>query len=210
MRVAAGIRARGPILNRSDNAEDPRARCIAVNTESVWPIQPGQRLRLRMARVTRLSSLIHNVVLLRRVSRIRNPSVPVENADLLNSRFGRHRLNRAVQSFSIIAEHVVGSTLLDDVADPLGREQRVLLQMLPMQLDVEISQESENQNHGPEQEYVQLRAQGLRRPQQAGSSWFSLRHAPRPASLEGSLHAPWGRQARGRPSERLANTAPLR
>src|SRR5437660_1304019 len=148
------------------------------------------------------------MVLFRRVRRVRDPSFLIEDADLLNPWFGCHRLNRAIQALAVVPQHVIGCALFDDVADTLGREQRVLLKVLAVQSNVEVSQQGEDQNHRAEQKYVELGAQGLRCPQEAGPGWFSLLHAPAPAQLS----AWWIARAilfarRGRLSGRSASTA---
>src|SRR5579864_858204 len=151
------------------------------------------------------------MVLFRRVRRVRDPSFLIEDADLLNAGFGCHRLNRPIKAFAVVPQHVIGGALLDDVADTLGREQRVLLKVLAMQSNIEVSQQGEDQNHRTEQEYVELGAQGLRYPQQSSPGWFSLRHAPAPAQLSACWIARASHFARrGRLSGRLASTAPPR
>ena len=158
-----------------------------------------------MTRITSLGSLIHHMVLFCRVCRVRDPSFLIEDADLLNAGFGCHRLNRAIQSFPIIPQHVIGGALLDDVADTLGLEQRVPLKVLAVKSNVQVPQQGEDQNHCAEQKYVELGAQCLRCPQKAGPGWFSSRHAPAPAPLSAWRIArlllsvrpgrPWGRSA---------------
>ena len=85
-----------------------------------------------------------------------------------------------VQALPIVAQHVIGRAVLDDVADAFRAEQGVLLQMLAVQADIEIAQQREDHHHGAKQKDVQLGAEGQTQPQPATASWFSLLHAPSP------------------------------
>src|SRR3954462_9524190 len=97
-------------------------------------------MRLCVTGVASLSALIYNVVLFGGVGGVRDPSFLVEDADLLNTRLGSCGLDRAVQPFPVIAQHVVGGALPDDVADAFSRLKSVLLQMLAVQPNITISE----------------------------------------------------------------------
>src|SRR5579863_1505371 len=181
MRVAGGVCACWLIFDRSNNAENSRASGVAVNAKPVRTVHSCQWLRLRVARVTCFSGLIDDVILFGRISCIRDPPFLVEDPDLFHSRLGGHGLNRPVKPFSVVPQHVVRGAMLDYVAYSFRAQQRVLLQMLPVQPDIEVSQQGEDRHHRAEQEDVQLGAQAASQPEPADPMWISLRHVPAPA-----------------------------
>src|SRR5579863_4610438 len=130
MRMASGVRARRLIFNWSNYAQYAISAATAVNSESIRSIQARQWLGLCMASVTCLSRFIDSLVLFGGVSCVRDPPVLIEDPDLFNARLGGHSLDRAVESFSIIPQHVIVRAVLDYIADALGSQQCILLQML--------------------------------------------------------------------------------
>ena len=159
MRMAGGVGASGLVLDRSNDAQDASACCVAVDAKTVRAIHARQGLRLRMACVTGFRSFIDHMILFGRIGRISDPAFLVKDPYLFHAGLSSHRLNGAVQPLTVVPKHVVGRAVLDDIADTLRAEQCVLLQMLPVQANVEIAQQREDQHHRTEQEEVQLGAE---------------------------------------------------
>jgi hypothetical protein len=104
-----------------------------------------------------------------RISRVGDPAFFVEDANLGHAGLIRESADGAVQTLAVVAQHVVRRTACDDIADPLRTQQRRLLQMLPVQADVEVTQQRKDGHHGAEQKYVELGAEARRQAQQAAS-----------------------------------------
>src|SRR5437660_8760826 len=118
MRVASSVRAGWLVLDGSNNPEHTASTPVPIYPEPIGTIQPGQRLRLRVTGVTGLARFIHDMVLLTGRGGVGNPAFLVEDADLVNARFFRHRLNGLIKSAAVVAQHVFGRAMLDDVTDP--------------------------------------------------------------------------------------------
>ena len=86
MRVAGGVRARGLILDRSDNAQHAGFRGVAINAKAIGAIQPRQRLRLGVAGIAGFGGLIDHVVLFGRIGGVGDSAFLIEDADLLHAR----------------------------------------------------------------------------------------------------------------------------
>src|ERR1043166_6636430 len=161
-----------------------------------------------MAAVACFPGLVDHMVLLPQRCRIGDLPFLIEDADLLNSGLGRHGSYRAVETFPIIAQHVIGGAMLDDVADPFRAQKGVLLQMPAVQPHIQIAEEAEDYDHRPQQKNVQLDAERFCDLQPAKSGWFSLPHVPAPPRLEWQPPRPSPARGSGVPEGKSADTSP--
>ena len=162
-----------------------------------------------------IAGTIDHMVLFGRIGGVGDSAFLIENAYFLHAGLGRHGFNEVISTLLIVDQHVVRRAVLDDVADAFRAEQSVLLEMLAVEADVEVAQQSEDHYHGAEQEYVELRAESKSQAQPAVASWLSLLHAPSPLRPESPSPAeelapkpplPWGRSADISPPIRRART----
>src|SRR5579864_4038724 len=127
MRVAGSIRARGLILDGSNDTEYAGPPAVAVDAKAVGTVEPRQRLRLRMARIAGLTFFVDDMIEFRCVRGVGDPAFLIEDANLYHAGLAGHGLDRVVEAFAVVAQHVLGGAARDDVADSLSAEQSHLL-----------------------------------------------------------------------------------
>jgi len=203
------VRARGLILDRRDDSEDPLPAAIAINAEAVRPVQACQGLRLRVTGVAGLALLVDDVADFARIGRVADTSLLVKHAYPHHAGLVADRFHDLVQAFAIVVHHVVAGAALDHVADPLGAAQNGGFQMLAMQPDVEITQQAKNRHQCQQQQRDELGAQAVA---QAGpapqvlASWLNLRHDSKQDWLPSPALVPALRCVRSQPG-RSADTS---
>src|ERR1700745_1508650 len=134
-----------------------------------------------MAAVAGLGALVDDVAEFSWLLLIADPPLLVEDADPYHPRLIRHGRHGVIHASTIVPQHVVGSAALDDIADKLGAGEGCRLEVLAVQLNVEISEKSKNNDHYQKQQADQLGAKAVRQPIPLSSSWLNLRHGPTPA-----------------------------
>ena len=117
-----------------------------------------------MAAVAGLGRLVEDVVHFRCIGGVADPALLVKDAHLDHAGLVGHGLNGVVEAFAIVAQHVVGGAALDHIADPLGAGQRGCFQMLAVQSDIQISEQSEDDDHHRQQRPDQFRTDAVRQP----------------------------------------------
>ena len=151
----------GLIFDGSDDSQHAVPAAIAINAKAVRTIQPRQRLRLSVAAVAGLGRLVENVADFGWIGGVADPPLLVKDAHLDHAGLVRHGLNRVVEPFAIVAQHVVRGAALDYIADPLGAGQRGRFQMLAVQSDIQISEQREDDDHHRQQRTNQLRTDAV-------------------------------------------------
>src|SRR3954452_21624371 len=116
MGVTRCIRAARPVLNGSDNPQYPQP-ATPINTKPVRTFQASQRLRLRVTSVASLSSFVYAMVDLGRIGGIADSPLLVEDPHADHARFVGDGAHEVVQSFAVVAQHVVRGAALDNVTD---------------------------------------------------------------------------------------------
>lgn len=118
--MAGCVGATGLIFDGRNDAHNAWAGIDSINAEAVRPIEMRQRLRLSVAAIASLSSLVEDVTDFGRISRVTDPSLLIKDAHLDHARFVGNGLNEVVKSLSIVTQHVVGRAASDYIAYPLG------------------------------------------------------------------------------------------
>ena len=120
MRVAGGVGTCRLVLDGSDDAEHTSATSVPEDAKAVGPVELCQRLGLGVAGVAGFRTLIDNVIQFGGIGRVGYPAFFVEDADLCHARLIGEGADGMVKTFAVIAKHVIGGAVLDDVADAFG------------------------------------------------------------------------------------------
>src|SRR5208282_470844 len=183
MGVTFGVGATGLIFDGSDNSEHALPIGAAINAKAIGTIQARQRLGLGVAAITGLPLLVEDVADFRRIGGVADPSLLVKDADLDHAGLIRDGFDGVVETFSIVSQHVISCAAADDIADPLGACQGGGFQILAMQSDIQVSEESEDDEHDRKQRPDQFCANALSQALRSriAANWISLRHGLTPA-----------------------------
>ena len=144
-----------------------------------------------MAAVAGFGVLIDGAVDFRRIGGVTDVALAIEDAKANHTRLAGHGGNGMMQTFAIVAQHVVGGVAADDVADALGTQQGCGLQMLALQPDGQITKQPKNHQHGAQKQNNQLGSKAVANAVQHADRrfFFSLPHGSTPVSLPRSGHA---------------------
>src|SRR5262245_16726587 len=135
MRVAFRRGTAGLILDGSDQAEQPCAIYLFVNSLPIGPVELRERFLLCMARRAGFCSFVNQCAGLTIVRRKADSSIRIEDANSGDAWFPANRADNLVDLVTMVLHHAVTCAPLNRVTDAVSANERHFLEMPPVHLN---------------------------------------------------------------------------